>query len=379
VILADAGGAPGGTSPYHRAKFEAILRGERAMGLDAHNVGGPEAALGADYLRRAAREAGVTLVCANARDAAGAPLAEPLRVVERGGRRVALAGVLSRRYAAPGLAIDDPKEALLRAAADAKGRYDSLVVLTYAPEEELRQLAAELPEADAVIGGPSGQSLPPKAVGPTVLASATNKGKFLVRLNADGAGPRTAWSGEVVEMGPGLADDPDQRENLRDYQAVLAGRDFAAGETGLAPALPAGVPEQYRLAGDAACAGCHRDDRTAWESSKHAGAWHTLVARDFQVDPACQQCHTTGYGLPGGFVSAKRSEAATAVGCESCHGPSLAHARDPKKRTPFAASDQCVGCHDRENSPQFAYDAYWPRVRHGARAAGRDRVKEGTP
>src|SRR5438046_1267625 len=27
IILADAGGAPGGTSPYHRAKFEAILRG----------------------------------------------------------------------------------------------------------------------------------------------------------------------------------------------------------------------------------------------------------------------------------------------------------------------------------------------------------------
>src|SRR3954447_12924594 len=52
VILADAGGAPGGTSDYHRVKFEAILRGEGGMGLVAHNLGGPEAALGADYLRR---------------------------------------------------------------------------------------------------------------------------------------------------------------------------------------------------------------------------------------------------------------------------------------------------------------------------------------
>ena len=31
VLLADAGGAPGGTSPYDRAKFEFVLRGEAAM------------------------------------------------------------------------------------------------------------------------------------------------------------------------------------------------------------------------------------------------------------------------------------------------------------------------------------------------------------
>ena len=39
VILADAGGAAGGTSDYHKVKFEAILAGERRMGLAAHNIG----------------------------------------------------------------------------------------------------------------------------------------------------------------------------------------------------------------------------------------------------------------------------------------------------------------------------------------------------
>ncbi len=56
VILADAGGAPDGTSPYQRLKFEAILGGERAMGIAAHNLGAPEAALGADYLQRSCAE-----------------------------------------------------------------------------------------------------------------------------------------------------------------------------------------------------------------------------------------------------------------------------------------------------------------------------------
>ena len=40
---------------------------------------------------------------------------------------------------------------------------------------------------------------------------------------------------------------------------------------------------------------------------------------------------------------------------------------DPKIRTAFAASaaDQCVRCHDHENSPHFDYATYWPRIKHG--------------
>src|SRR5262245_38497447 len=43
VLLADAGGAPGGVSPYDRAKFEAVLRGEVEMQTAAHNIGAAEA------------------------------------------------------------------------------------------------------------------------------------------------------------------------------------------------------------------------------------------------------------------------------------------------------------------------------------------------
>jgi hypothetical protein len=37
-------------------------------------------------------------------------------------------------------------------------------------------------------------------------------------------------------------------------------------------------------------------------------------------------------------------------------------------RTGFAARDQCARCHDRENSPTFAYGSYWKKIRHGAAA-----------
>jgi hypothetical protein len=368
VLLADVGGSPGGTSLYQRAKWEAILKGELAMGVAAHNLGGPEVALGADALRQTQARLGVPFLSANVRDAGGDRLGEPVRLLDRGGQRVAVAGVLSRAYAREGVQVDDPREALLQAVAAVKGRYDSLVVLAYLPEEELWQFAAGLPEADIVVGGPTGQSIAPRSVGPTVLAAATNKGKFLIQLEAARSGRRTAWSGRVVEMGPEFADDPEQVANLRQYLEELARRDFAAEETGLAPLLPAGLPKDYRIAGDRSCVNCHKADCVLCETSKHAHAWETLSRGGQQVDPHCQQCHTTAYGLPGGFRSVRQSPAEVGVRCESCHGPSLAHTREPKTRTAFASRDQCARCHDRENSPQFDYGGYWQRIRHGTKA-----------
>jgi hypothetical protein len=134
--------------------------------------------------------------------------------------------------------------------------------------------------------------------------------------------------------------------------------------------LPAGLPGDYRLAGNAACVGCHKGDTATWQHSHHGHAWQTLVGRGSHVDPYCLQCHSTGYGLPGGFESARRSPQLGSVGCESCHGPGLAHRRDPKVRTPFAARDQCGRCHDPENSPRFAFADYWQQIRHGNNTAG---------
>jgi hypothetical protein len=139
------------------------------------------------------------------------------------------------------------------------------------------------------------------------------------------------------------------------------------------PSLPQGLPDSYQVAGTTACLACHQEDGGTWKRSKHAHAWETLVKGGDEVDPQCQKCHSTGYGLPGGFRSALRSPQRTAVGCESCHGPSRAHALHPATRTTFAAKDQCLACHDPENSPLFAFETYWERIRHGQPSARPDR------
>ncbi len=370
VIYADVGGAPTGAAPYQRVKFEAILAGEKGMSIAAHNLGGPELLLGAEFLRDVSARVGVPLLSANARDAQGRPLADAMCLAEAGGQRVALVGVVSPQFATADVRVEDPKRAILEVLATARGQYDRVVVLAYLPEEELAALAAELPEADAVIGGPTGQAMAPRPAGPSLLAAATNKGKFLVQLDLPATSSASAARirGKVVEMGPSIPDDAGQLANLRLYQAILAARDFPAAQTGLAPKLPPGAPATYRLAGSESCRTCHVEESRAWDASAHAHAWQTLQPRGFHVDPYCMQCHTTGYGLPGGFDSLRATPDRLGVGCENCHGPSQAHVKDPTARTTFAAADQCTRCHDHENSPTFEYSGHWARIQHGKAA-----------
>ncbi|HSI33974.1 MAG TPA: hypothetical protein VK986_10345, partial [Tepidisphaeraceae bacterium] len=135
VLYLDVGGAAGGVSGYHRDKFEAILTGERAMGVVAHNLGKSELALGAEALRELAAKTGAPFVSANARSADGKEVAPEAREVERGGRAFLVVGVVSPRYATSGITASDPRAAVLEALAKfpAKGKGRAVVVLAYLP------------------------------------------------------------------------------------------------------------------------------------------------------------------------------------------------------------------------------------------------------
>jgi hypothetical protein len=368
LVVADCGGAPSGTSAYDVAKFEALLAGELLMGLVAHNLGEAELKLGPVELRRIAAATGAPFVSANAL-ANDTPLAPPLVVVERGGRRLALVGVVSPRYATEPIVVVEPVAAVLRALTAQRGNFDQAVVLAYVPNDELESLARALPEVDLVVGGPTRQSVEPRRVGPVMLAAVTNKGKFVARFDVAAGAAHSQWRGEIIELDNKWPDEPAQVANLARFRAVLAERDFTADETSFGPALSGSLPRGYQVAGSASCAECHAADGKAWHASGHAAAWQTLAAGGAQADAYCQQCHTTGFGAPGGFVSKGRSTDRVNVGCESCHGPSLAHAEQPQNHTPLAAREQCFYCHDRENSPRFGFDEYWALIEHGAARA----------
>lgn len=369
VVLVDVGGASGGTSPYDQTKFEAIIQGEIQMGIAAHNLGKSEIQFGIDYLQALQKKLQIPFISANIRDENGQFIVETSRLIEKSRKRLLIVGVISPQYAASGLRISSPRDAVLAVADQNSNDYDWLIVLAYMPEEELRRFASDLPEADVILGGPTNQSIAPTSIGPTTLAAATNKGKFLVHLQAPIEKDQIRWMGRVVEVNEDYSDDTAQKQNLNEFYSKLEKHDFTATQTGFAPPLPVNPPPGYQISGTESCLKCHQNDGKHWEHSSHAHAWKTLTASGAHVDSDCQRCHTTGFGLPSGFVSANQSLNRVNVGCENCHGPSAAHVQNPKIKTPFSAKDQCIECHDRENSPEFNYEEYWKQMIHGQEPA----------
>lgn len=370
-IIADVGGAAHGVSTYDRLKFEAILQGELAMGLAAHNLGASEIKLGPKYLRELPAELRVVLVSANARDREQKAIAPAVKVAAIDGQRLALVGVVGEEFATDEVEILPPRQAVLDALAAISGKYDRAVVLAYVNEQQLDELAQALPEVDLVIGGPTGQSVQPHKAGAVMVAAVTNKGKFVAALDVPHAGSNE-WKTSILELTDKYADHPRQKQNLAAFYQTLADRQLRPAETSFVEPLPAGAPADFRIAGSQSCLECHKNDcrdanhknMTAqdWTKSKHAHAWETLEQKGAHVDAYCQQCHTTGYGLPGGFETFAATPKLVSVGCESCHGPSAAHAKAPKQRqTAFhgQAKSHCAKCHDRENSPGFEYERYW--------------------
>ncbi len=168
-----------------------------------------------------------------------------------------------------------------------------------------------------------------------------------------------------MQVDESFSDDPRQVANLDDFRQRLRTADFSADSTLVGHFNSGGGTGDQQYAGSESCARCHEHDSTHWRTTKHAAAWDSLQPKQSFADPFCQQCHTTGYGQPGGFQTIAKSLSRTNVGCESCHGPSSQHVAEPLKRTPFQSRDQCVVCHDRENSPNFRYDEYWSKIVHG--------------
>ena len=115
---------------------------------------------------------------------------------------------------------------------------------------------------------------------------------------------------------------------------------------------------------------CHKSAHQVWNSSPHARAFQTLVKKKSEFDPECLSCHTVGYGLHSGFVDAQRTPRLEGVQCESCHGRGKDHVRimqaalrQPSTLKPVTPAS-CVRCHDQENSENFQYASFWPKIAH---------------
>jgi hypothetical protein len=133
-----------------------------------------------------------------------------------------------------------------------------------------------------------------------------------------------------------------------------------------------------------------------WKKSGHAKAWPTLLETDppRNFDPECISCHVVGWSpqnyrpFVGGYLSEEQTPHLVHVGCETCHGPGENHVKaemgsdfdlqeklrkaavitleESQQAVSRAISDKqpCMNCHDLDNSPDFHFETYWPKIEH---------------
>ncbi len=123
-----------------------------------------------------------------------------------------------------------------------------------------------------------------------------------------------------------------------------------------------GSAEVRTYVGVEACMECHEEEYQSYISySKKAHSYDSVdVMRKGLSEKEyleCLQCHATGYGQPGGFVSVAETPHLQNLGCESCHGPGSDHidSGDPDDIIANLSVADCERCHNSERVANFKF------------------------
>lgn len=146
------------------------------------------------------------------------------------------------------------------------------------------------------------------------------------------------------------------------------------------------------------CKKCHIKVYNSWKKTKMAKAFETLKPgvlaeaktklkfdpqKDYTKDAKCLECHTTGFGMPGGYKIPENSELSATeraqgnegITCESCHGPGskyiAIHKNAMMKKQKYTLDElyqagqhkvdikSCTTCHNQKNptaGPDYHFD-----------------------
>jgi hypothetical protein len=338
-------------------------------------------------------------ICANAA-LIDRSLTPRYRVVEAGGKRIGVTGVIGDSYLldlhGADLIHEPAAEGLKVAWTELeRERCDLYVLLAHATLEETEALAKKFPRFSivATAGGAEEPSYELETIRgtKTLLVQVGGKGMHVgvVGLFSDRKQPVRY---ERVPLDDRFKDDPEMLAMMASYQQQLQ----QAGLEGLG-LKPFAHPTGRKFAGSAACADCHTKAAAVWSETPHAHATDSLVnpAERSEIprhfDPECLSCHVTGWNpqkyfpYDSGYVDLEASKLLHGSGCENCHGPGAEHVAaemgegDPTAATiarlrkamvlPLAKAEaKCLECHDLDNSPDFhkpgAFQEYWKQIAH---------------
>ena len=380
-LLVDAGNTTYGNREYDRLKFSHILDAMALMRYDAVNLGPTDVSLTRDELVALVKaHPSLPFVSCNVLDARSRrPVVKPYVVRRFGGYRIGITGVTGNQLDAvgEGLMIVPPIEALSQWAPKVAKRCDYLVVAAFVDRATMEEIARKFYEVDAVLGGDVPQSSGyAETVNRATLFAVTDRGKLIgrVALKRSEAGALELVAGTGLAVKDSLPTDPRVVAVVDAFKGELKRRriEFAESAEHLDPiAAPPRSAEADHYVGSQACQECHAPCYAVWQKSAHLRSLEVLRPRNNQYDPECLPCHVLGYGASDGYVSEEKTPLLACVQCESCHGRGAKHVEAHKAgEAPMVSSlravtpNTCIKCHDEENSENFTYAGFWPRIKH---------------
>jgi hypothetical protein len=267
-------------------------------------------------------------------------------------------GVTASRFV-----IEDPLVAVKKALAEVADKADVNVIVGYLRMTTANKIANQNADVDVIIASDGRGLVPdPKQVNNALVMFGAKETKHLgeLRMYTDGDGVVDRFTARYIELDDVITDDSAMAAVTKQ-----ARREIDAAQTRMAEAEAGYASGESPYAGTESCATCHKAEYQVWQKSRHSHAFAALETKQRIFDAACVGCHSVGFQKKG-FVNIKATPQFANVGCESCHGPGAEHVKLPKKGTypTPAAPSLCVSCHDRDNSPDFVFDKYWPLVEH---------------
>lgn len=390
-LLADVGDAIDGTADYQVIKYQYIQQAYAQMHYSALNIGWREARLPLATLRKLNENAPVPMISANLVDAkTGERIFAPYRMLDYRGLKVAFVGVLEpvagSELLGDGVAVEPMSAALNKILPEIRGKADVTILLAFASEEAMRDLAKEFYEFDIILGGrvrePAQKLMKENR---SLIAYTTNESKAVGMLETEvqGRSKLVPKNFNIVFLSDQIAQDPGLLARSEAYRDEIRMTRLDIDKPGgnQADTVP-GVAPASTYVGSESCAGCHASAYRIWQNSGHAHAFESLLTKRADADPSCIGCHTVGFGMPSGYRREYAGKKLVGVGCESCHGPGSEHVRQRTGggkvfftyRTLGAAD--CASCHYGEFSRPFNWAQFWPKIKHSKEATASKGVQE---
>jgi 2',3'-cyclic-nucleotide 2'-phosphodiesterase (5'-nucleotidase family) len=376
VLVVDGGDLFSSELNYGREKADLTLRSIELMGYDGVVPGERDLGFGVDFLVERVHSLKLPVVAANLRDTRGDSLifAPSREVTLPSGVRVGLIGVLSPRLPippqSPEVRVTDPLSAVKEQVDVLRPRVDLVVLLAHMVRGEVRRIANELPGIDLIVLGHDPRPMRKlHRIGNAYVLQVGEEGRFAgVAYAVLGTDPRVSYVlTDVTSMSRAYSDDEAIAKLFRSYDLNIAAKEKSN--------IPAGVSEmraglERPFVGADACKACHEDIHDQWAGTKHSHAFEILVNEGREYDRDCTPCHTTGFYKRGGFENLEATPELIHVQCEACHGNGYEHSNDPDIAPATDARGVCVSCHNAEQSPDFDFGTWWPRIAHDGDGAG---------